>query len=55
MIGRLYKMLIPRFKNGSLKSMTCSLCDVIVRAATAKSAFYKIVIPFFSINVKLIF
>lgn len=39
--GRRYRMLIPKFKNGSEKSTTCSRCDVIVRAATAKSAFYK--------------
>ena len=31
-------MLIPRLRKGSVKSISCSLCAVIVRAATAKSA-----------------
>lgn len=34
-------MLIPRFRNGSEKSINCSLKEVIVNAATAKSAFFE--------------
>lgn len=30
--GFLYKMLIPRFKNGVVKSITCSLAFEMVRA-----------------------
>ena len=39
--GRLYKILMPKFRNGSVKSMACSLEWLMVSAATAKSAFYK--------------
>ena len=38
---RLYKILIPRLRNGSEKSITCSRCELIVKAATARSAFFK--------------
>ncbi len=34
-------MLIPRLRKGSVKSISCSLCAVIVKAATAKSAKFR--------------
>ena len=36
--GRLKRMLIPKLRKGSVKSICCSLSAVIVKAATAKSA-----------------
>jgi len=38
--GRLNRMLIPRFINGFVKSMTFSRRKLMVNDATAKSAFY---------------
>jgi hypothetical protein len=38
--GPLIIMLIPRFRKGSEKSMALSLCELIVKPATAKSAFF---------------
>lgn len=38
----LYKMLIPRVMNGLEKSMTFSRSEVMVKAATARSAFCRV-------------
>ena len=38
--GRLYKMLIPKLRNGFVKSITCSRWKLIVKPATPKSAFF---------------
>lgn len=43
--GRLYRILMPRFRNGSVKSMTCSRTKLILSAATARSAFFSMSSP----------
>lgn len=41
-VGLRYRMDIPRFMNGIVKSTALSRSDVIVRSVMAKSARYKI-------------
>lgn len=38
---RLHNILIPILRKGVVKSTTCSLWELIVKAANAKSAFFK--------------
>ena len=48
-----YKTVMPKLRNGSLKSISFSRSNVIVNAATAKSAFFLFIYTWINLTVKI--